>query len=109
MIPFVLIILYSILYLTSRDFIMAIMPDVTVIYCIFYIAIFENCLDSGLISMNTGYNMIFDCLSVPVLITKRDFQVLLPVRLSFGVNRRKDETCNSWGGPSGFQLSITRE
>lgn len=75
LIPFVLIILYSILYLTSRDFIMAIMPDVTVIYCIFYIATFENCLDSGLIPMNTGYNMIFDCLSVPVLITNRDFQV----------------------------------
>lgn len=76
LIPLAFAILYSILYASGFAPVRLYLGDMTVPLCIFFVAIFENCVRSGLIQANTHYGELFHASSIGAQIADEDFNIL---------------------------------
>ncbi|MCR5667093.1 MAG: hypothetical protein K6G01_09710 [Eubacterium sp.] len=75
LIPIVVTILYAILFYTGNHFINTYIPDVTVVYCLFFMVVFESCMMSGLIPTNSGYTTLFRASGISARITDCNYHV----------------------------------
>lgn len=68
-------ILYALIYISGVEWMQMIAGDIAAAQCLFYAAIIESCLKTGLISTNTGYDTLFASVSLPIHITDEKYQV----------------------------------
>lgn len=67
---------YSVLYGMRIEFVLKNLGDVAVVFCLFFTAFFESCIQSGLIQSNTRYFSLFSALSdVEILITDKNYNI----------------------------------
>lgn len=58
-VPVLLAVLYGVLYVLQVPWLRFIAGDVTVVFCLFFAAVLESCIQCGLIQTNTGYEALF--------------------------------------------------
>ena len=58
-IPIIILIIYSILYIFKTKLLLLILGDMTVFFCLFFIATIECCIQCKLIQVNTHYKQLF--------------------------------------------------
>ncbi len=92
LIPFALIALYTVGYVLRWEWQDFIMGDMTVTLCLLIAAIFESCIQCGLIQSNTHYNELFRASTIAAQITDEAYRVALSsdtaMRLSADVMAR---------------------
>ncbi len=71
--PLVLSFIYTILYIHNVHWVLLLAGDMTVTHCLLIAAVFEGCIQCGLIQSNMGYVELFEAASLPIQITDRDF------------------------------------
>lgn len=76
MIPLACAMIYTLLYALDVKFIKFFAGDMTVTLCLFITAIFEYCIQCGLIQSNVGYDSLYVATTIPSQITDKDFNVL---------------------------------
>lgn len=76
LIPFALLLLYIIGYILDWGWMHFVAGDMTVTLCILIAAIFESCIQCGLIQSNTHYNEMFRASTVAAQITDGSYTVL---------------------------------
>lgn len=59
LVPFCLIIIYALLYITAFPVIKPFFGDMTAVSCLLIALVFESCIQCGLIQSNTGYEELF--------------------------------------------------
>lgn len=77
LIPFLLMIVYGILYLTAWSVIPPFLGDMTAVYCVLIALLFESCIQCGLIPNNTGYDKLFTVSRLSAQITDQENKVCL--------------------------------
>ncbi|MDD5919362.1 MAG: histidine kinase N-terminal 7TM domain-containing protein [bacterium] len=75
-VPFLLSLLYGIMYVAGVPWLMTIAGDITALQCLLYSAIFESCIQCGLIQSNTGYDLLFPVSTISAQITDKDYNVV---------------------------------
>ena len=75
-VPFLLSLLYGIMYVAGVPGLMTIAGDITALQCLLYTAIFESCIQCGLIQSNTGYDLLFPVSTISAQITDKDYNVV---------------------------------
>lgn len=76
MIPLGAAMLYTLLYALDLKLIKLFVGDMTVTLCLLITAIFEYCIQCGLIQSNIGYDSLYEATTIPSLITDGDFNVI---------------------------------
>ena len=75
LIPIAAALIYSVLYCFRIDFVLRVIGDVAVVFCLVFTAFFECCIQSGLIQTNTRYSALFSATQgISVLITDNNYQ-----------------------------------
>lgn len=74
-VPFVLALMYCAAYIRGVYWVWLLAGDLTVSLCLIFTAIFESCIQCGLIQSNTRYEELFHASTIGALITDRDFSV----------------------------------
>lgn len=74
-VPFALALAYCAAYIRGVYWVWLLAGDLTVSLCLFFTAIFESCIQCGLIQSNTRYAELFHASTIGALITDRDFSV----------------------------------
>ena len=74
-VPFVLALMYCAAYIRGIYWVWLLAGDLTVSLCLIFTAIFESCIQCGLIQSNTHYAELFHASTIGALITDRDFSV----------------------------------
>ena len=74
-VPFVLALAYCAAYIRGVYWVWLLAGDLTVSLCLIFTAIFESCIQCGLIQSNTHYAELFHASTIGALITDRDFSV----------------------------------
>lgn len=74
-VPFVLALMYCGAYIKGIYWVWLLAGDLTVSMCLIFTAIFESCIQCGLIQPNTHYEELFHASTIGALITGRDFSV----------------------------------
>lgn len=59
-VPALLALIYGVLYVFRVPWLRHIAGDVTVVFCLFFAAVLESCIQCGLIQTNTGYAKLFE-------------------------------------------------
>ncbi len=77
LIPFAMLILYIVGYVLDWEWMHLIAGDMTVTLCLLIIAIFESCLQCGLIQANTHYKQLFRASTVAAQIVDKDYHVYI--------------------------------
>ena len=72
-IPLALSLAYTTTYVRGIRPVLVLAGDMTVTQCLLISAMFEGCIQCGLIQSNIGYNEIFETTTIPVQITDMDF------------------------------------
>lgn len=75
LIPFLLMFIYVILYITAHSVIAPFAGDMIAVYCVLIALIFESCIQCGLIPSNSHYTELFMASTVGVQITDRNLRV----------------------------------
>ena len=76
MIPFGVALLYILLYIMRVSFVVDVLGDTAVFYCLVITAVFECCVWCGLIQSNSGYSDLFRAsLDISAQITDDDYNV----------------------------------
>ncbi len=75
LIPLALSAAYTVAYIRGVRLVMLLAGDMTVTQCLLIAAVFEGCIQCGLIQSNLGYNELFEAATLPVQITDADFSV----------------------------------
>lgn len=68
-IPVVALVGYTILYLFRVPWLRLLFGDMPAIFCLFYAAVLESCMQTGLIQTNTGYDLLFEAATFKAQIT----------------------------------------
>lgn len=76
-VPFTLIIVYTVFYYFGFEWLRIILGDMTAALCVLTVASFESCIQCGMIPTNTRYNKLFAIASVAAQITDADYSLLL--------------------------------
>ena len=76
-IPFALMIVYGLLYITAHSVIAPFAGDMTSVYCVLIVLIFESCIGCGLIQSNSRYAELFKATTLAAQITDKDYAVCL--------------------------------
>lgn len=74
--PFVISILYAIGYAKEVPFVRVWLSDLTVAQCLFFMSMFESCIQSGLIQSNVGYRELFEATTMKAELFNKDFKLL---------------------------------
>ena len=74
--PFVISILYAIGYTKEVPFVRVWLSDLTVAQCLFFMSMFESCIQSGLIQSNVGYRELFEATTMKAELFNKDFKLL---------------------------------
>ena len=74
-VPFVLALMYCGAYIKGICWVWLLAGDLTVSMCLIFTAIFESCIQCGLIQSNTHYEELFHASTIGAIITGRDFSV----------------------------------
>lgn len=77
LIPFALIVVYVILYITVFPVIQPFLGDMATVFCVLIAAIFESCIQCRLIPSNTRYGELFRASGITAQITDNDYRVVL--------------------------------
>ena len=75
LLPFCLIIVYALLYITVFPIIKPLLGDMTATSCVLIVLIFESCIQCGLIQSNSHYAELFRTSAIAAQITDRDLNV----------------------------------
>lgn len=76
-VPLVTAMLYILIYSLNFKFFNFILGDMTVTLCLLITAVFESCIQRGLIQSNVGYDAMFSAMTISSQITDSDFNVIL--------------------------------
>ena len=74
--PFAISILYAIGYAKEVPFVRVWLTDLTVAQCLFFMSMFESCIQSGLIQSNVGYRELFEATTMKAELFNKDFKLL---------------------------------
>lgn len=74
--PFVISILYAIGYAKEVPFVRVWLSDLTVAQCLFFMSMFESCIQSGLIQSNVSYRELFEATTMKAELFNKDFKLL---------------------------------
>ena len=74
--PFAISILYAIGYAKEVPFVRVWLSDLTVAQCLFFMSMFESCIQSGLIQSNVGYRELFEATTMKAELFNKDFKLL---------------------------------
>ncbi len=74
-IPFALSLAYTAAYISGVRAVLLLAGDMTVTQCLLISAMFEGCIQCGLIQSNIGYEEMLEITTIPVQITDTDFSV----------------------------------
>ena len=74
-VSFVLVLMYCGAYIKGIYWVWLLAGDLTVSMCLIFTAIFESCIQCGLIQSNTHYEELFHASTIGALITDRNFSV----------------------------------
>ncbi|MDD6203761.1 MAG: histidine kinase N-terminal 7TM domain-containing protein [Firmicutes bacterium] len=74
-VPCALALIYGVLYIASVPWLRLIAGDLTVVFCLFFAAVLESCIQCGLIQTNTGYGKLFEIGTIGAQIANEDYQV----------------------------------
>lgn len=77
LIPLAFNAIYSLLYAFEFPWLHTVFGDMTVMECVLNILFLECCIRCGLIRSNTGYDKLFHCSGLRVIITDKNFNTLL--------------------------------
>lgn len=80
LLPFLLgcaMVLYGLLYLSGLPAVRWWFGDMNVIFCLFYAAIYESCIQCRLIQSNTGYVALFEATTLAACIADRNGRIVL--------------------------------
>ena len=75
LLPLGLTFLYTAAYIRSVRLVLLLAGDMTITHCLLISAVFECCIQCGLIQSNMGYDDLFAATTLPVQITDPDFSV----------------------------------
>lgn len=75
-IPFALMIVYGLLYITAHSVIAPFAGDMTSVYCVLIVLIFESCIGCGLIQSNSYYTELFQASTFAAQITDDNGSVI---------------------------------
>ena len=76
LIPFMISVVYTVLYAARISLIKDILGDITVFFCLVFVAFFEICIRCGLIQSNTRYLDLFEaCEGLDIQITDGEYNV----------------------------------
>lgn len=76
-VPITVAIIYVLLYILRVPWLRIVAGDMTVVFCLLFIAILESCIACGLIQSNTGYQELFMVSRLGALITDHQNTVCL--------------------------------
>lgn len=85
--PLGLLLLYAVLYAVDRSLLHIVAGDITVVYCLLFMAVFECCIISGLIQSNRYYNELFRISGINARITDPDYNVVYAADLAEPLDR----------------------
>lgn len=74
--PFIASLLYGLMYVTGVPWLVVVAGDITAAQCLLYMAVFESCIQCGLIQSNTGYDLIFPVSSVCAQVVDKNYNVV---------------------------------
>lgn len=77
LLPFLILILYAVMYALGAPIIKVVAPDMTAVFCLIIVAIFESCIRVGLIRSNTYYEELFHGADIAAQIVDKDHRVRL--------------------------------
>lgn len=66
-------IVYALIYVSGAEWMRIIAGDITAVQCLMFTAIFESCIQCGLIQTNTGYDALFEAGTLRAQITDSDY------------------------------------
>ena len=75
-IPFSASLLYGLMYVTGVPWLMTIAGDITSLQCLLYTAVFESCIQCGLIQSNTGYDLLFPVSTISAQVVDKNYNVV---------------------------------
>ncbi|MGN0792590.1 MAG: histidine kinase N-terminal 7TM domain-containing protein [Christensenellales bacterium] len=75
-IPFSASLLYGLMYVTGVPWLMTIAGDITSFQCLLYTAVFESCIQCGLIQSNTGYDLLFPASTISAQVVDKNYNVV---------------------------------
>lgn len=95
-VPIATLIVYTILYLLKVSWFFYFFGDMTEVFCLLYTAVLESCMQTGLIQINTGYDMLFEAATFKAQITDENWHTrYTSVSAALGadvLSRAKDST-----------------
>lgn len=74
-VPFLMVIIYGVLYIFRVPWLRTIAGDITVVFCLLFAAALESCIRCGLIQTNTGYEALFVHGTIGAQITDEEYHV----------------------------------
>lgn len=75
LLPLIALLVYAALYVLKPGLLKLVAGDITVVFCLMYMAVFECCIRSGLIQSNAGYAELFRASNINARITDTDYNV----------------------------------
>ena len=107
MMPFVLscvMLLYGVLYLLGFQVVRDVFGDMNVMFCLFYAAIYESCIQCRMIQSNTGYVELYEATTLASCIADQNGHILLRSRTA-GENMVCPQEGESIVCPDGMRIS----
>ncbi len=107
MMPFVLscvMLLYGVLYLLGFQVVRDVFGDMNVMFCLFYVAIYESCIHCRMIQSNTGYVELYEATTLASCIADQNGHILLHSRTA-GENMVCPQEGESIVCPDGMRIS----
>lgn len=108
MMPFVLscvMLLYGVLYLLGFQVVRDVFGDMNVMFCLFYVAIYESCIHCRMIQSNTGYVELYEATTLASCIADQNGHILLHSRTA-GENMVCPQEGESIVCPDGMRISV---
>lgn len=75
LVPLILSLVYTISYIRGVRYVLLFAGDMTIVQCLLIFAVFESCIQCGLIHSNIGYDELLEATTIPVQITGTDFSL----------------------------------
>ncbi len=75
LIPLGLSLIYTIAYIRNIPWVLLLAGDMTITHCLLIAAVFEACIQCGLIHSNIGYRELFEATTLPIQVTNTDFSL----------------------------------
>lgn len=75
-VPFSVSLLYGLMYVADVPGLRTIAGDITSLQCLLYTAVFESCIQCGLIQSNTGYELLFPVSTICAQVVDKNYNVV---------------------------------